>query len=163
MNKRFHLGRNLVLLGFCLAALAGGFTTASRAAEAKGERQLSLATDYLPDRIGIVDSWFGAHTIRLNVKLDAQGGGTGALSLDPNSVIFDKFGDLASSTEIAIRDVAVTLKLEIVNKGDGRARYEIVGQSLTKRLFLIVSPGGGPNRLIIAEKDGAAKYVLTLR
>jgi hypothetical protein len=166
-------------LGLAAAALASRAATADpagrepdpppaakpAAAEEKGA-DLSLETDYLYQRVDIdTTGSFGAHRIRLNVSLDDKGG-KGAMEFDPNSTRFNVFGDEAGYTEIATRSVDVTLSaLEREDStGKGRRLYEIKGEGLKERLFLVLArEKTSSHRLLVADKEGKVKLVFPLR
>jgi hypothetical protein len=164
------------LIGTCLFLAGAARTLPSASADEtnkqgksviayfEGARRLSLRTDYLPQRVDIGDASLGARTIRLNIALDDKGG-KGVLILDPNFIMFDAFGDEAGSTDIATHSVDVTLSVVERNDPARKARrlYEIKGEGLKVRLFLVVSRERTiPHRLLVAEKDGSVKQVFSL-
>jgi len=126
----------------------------SPAAAEEGGTKLSLTTDYLSERVDVAKTPFGGHWLRLNVTLDDKGG-KGKLEIDPNIQGHNEFGDPTSVTEIATKFVDITLeavKQEHPAK-KGRRVFEIKGDDLKSRMFLVVSPkAAGPNRLIVHGK-----------
>jgi len=148
----------------CLAALALVSTSSPATAEEDG-RRLSLATDYLFQKVDIDTSSLPTHRISLNITLDDKRG-KGTLGIDPNTTRFNVFGDEAGSTEIATRSSDVTLSaLEREDStGKGRRLYEIKGVGLKGRLFLVFAgERAESHRLLVADKDGTVKQVLPLR
>jgi RNA polymerase sigma factor (sigma-70 family) len=136
------------------------------AADKEEGAKLSLTTDYLFQRVDIdVTGSLGAHTVSLNISLDDKEG-KGSMVFDPNSTRFNKFGDEGGYTEIATRSWDVTLsalELEDPTK-NGRRLYEIKGEGLKARLFLVVArERTDSHRLLVAEKDGTVKQVIPLR
>jgi hypothetical protein len=85
---------------------------------------------------------------------------------DPNSTRFNKFGDEGGYTEIATRSRDVTLsalELEDPTK-KGRRLYEIKGEGLKGRLFLVLArEKTDAHRLLVAQEDGTVKQVIPLR
>jgi hypothetical protein len=145
-----------------IASLAVGIAPGVRAAGDRGTgTQLSLSSGYGGYRL------LGgkAHSVHLSVTLDGKGGGKGTLSLDPNSKVFDPFGVMIGSTEIAVWDVPVTLEeVKVKDQPRGGPRsYEIQGHGLAKRLFLVLPAGGTATyRLVSADRNGSAGEVLLL-
>jgi hypothetical protein len=145
-----------------IASLAVGIGPGERAA---GDRdtgpRLSLSSGY-------GGYWLlggKARSIHLSATLDGKGGGKGTLSLDPNLKEFDLFGKMIGTTEMAVRELPVTLeevKVKDQPKG-GRKLYEIRGHGLANRLFLVLPAEGTTTyRLVGADKDGEAREVLLL-
>jgi len=92
-----------------------------------------------------------ARTVGLEAKLDGKGGGTGTLTLDPNLV------SGRASTAMGIWFVKLTLKE--VKAGEsakkGRQLYEVSGEGLEARLFVLVpTKGDGPCWLVIGGEEG---------
>jgi hypothetical protein len=136
------------------------------ASQGNSSTKLSLTTDYLHRRIDVTDTFRRASWIRLSVTLDKGVSGKGTLEIDPNTQVYNDFGDPTGVTEIATHRVDITV--EVANLDDpakkGRRLYEIKGKELTTRLFLVVSPPeAGPNRLIVGDKDGNVKCVFPLK
>jgi hypothetical protein len=103
-----------------------------------------------------------ARSVHLSATLDDKGGGKGTLSLDPNLKVFDLFGEMIGTTDMAVRELPVTLeevKVKDPPRG-GRRLYEIKGHGLTNRLFLVLpAEGTATYRLVSADKDGKAPEV----
>lgn len=121
---------------------------------------LSLFTDYVsPGVRGVTSKWPMGRRFRLNVAFDEKGG-NGKLETDPNSLGFFDFGDLVHSTQIGIQVINVTLnrvqpdtpekQASFDAAAKGRRLYEVKGNELTCRAFLVVSPQETcPHRLIL--------------
>jgi len=145
----------LLALAIGLAALV--LISPSRLAKAAAEdTTLSLTTDYLLERVAVAQTPFGGHWLRLQVTLENTGNGEGRLEIDPNIQGYNEFGDPSSVTEIAT--FALNVAVEAVKLQDpakkGRRRYELKGEKLTTRLFLVVSPPEvGLSRLIVQSKE----------
>ena len=128
--------------------------------------KLALATDYLFQRVDIdVTASLGALRVSLDITLDDKGG-KGRMGFDPNSTRFNKFGDEGGYTEIMARSRDVTLSaLELEDPTrKGRRLYEIKGEGLKGRLFLVLArEKTNSHRLLVADKDGTVRRVLPLR
>ncbi len=122
--------------------------------------KLSLSSGY-----GYGLLWDKARSVHLSATLDDKGEGKGTLALDPNLKGFDQFGDMTSTTQIAVRELQVTFE-EVKGKNqpkDGRRLYEIKGHGLDNRLFLVVPAKGGTTyRIVSADKEGKGQAVLLL-
>ena len=158
-------------IGFALAlaigwAALGAIPAATlAAAEDKEGTKLALATYYLFQKVDVANAR-PARRIGLNVTLDEKGSGKGFLVLDPNIEQHDLFGDVVGETEIAIRTVAITLTAVAADDPakKGRRLYEIKGEELKSRLFLVVSPPeAGAPRLVVANPDGIVQYSFPLQ
>jgi hypothetical protein len=119
-----------------------------------------IRSSYLRTSANIIE---GTKTLRVSLQLGAQDKHT--LTLDPNTVIFDAYGDEAGSTEIAERRIVVSLKkvaLDDPNK-QGRQLHEVEGENLKGRLFLAFAPKAySPYKLIVKNKDGKIETVIPL-
>ena len=160
MTKGFSLAFTLVLTSLVSLAVPGASAAWGAGARDTGTK-LSLSSGYGRGLLGE-----RAASVHLSATLDAQGGGKGKLSLDPNSKGFDRFGDFTGmTTEIAVQELPVTLE-EVKAKGQpkgGRRLYEIKGHRLDKRLFLVVPAKGGTTyRIVSADKAGEVQEVLLL-
>lgn len=151
-----------VTIGLAAFALV---STSIPATAGEDGRRLSLATDYLFQKVDIDTSSLPTHRISLSVTLDDKGG-KGTLGIDPNTTRFNVFGDEAGFTEIATRSRDVTLAaLEREDPtGKGRRLYEIKGEGLKGQLFLVLAgERTESDRLLVADKEGTVKQVLPLR
>jgi hypothetical protein len=160
MAKCSSLASVLVLAS--IASLAVGIAPGVRAAGHKDTGpQLSLSSGY--GGYGLLGG--KARSVHLSATLDDKGGGKGTLSLDPNLKVFDLFGEMIGTTEMAVRELPVTLeevKVKDPPRG-GRRLYEIKGHGLANRLFLVLpAEGTATYRLVSADKDGKAREVLLL-
>jgi hypothetical protein len=148
----------------CIFLFLAAPASSSEAVEDNAGNKLSLTTDYLFERVDVAKTGFGGHWLRLHVTLDKKGNGKGTLDIDPNIQGYNEFGDPTDVTQIAIKNVDITV--EAVKLDDpakkGRRLYEIKGKELKTRLFLVVSPKeAGPNRLIVHGNDKV--YVFELK
>jgi hypothetical protein len=101
---------------------------------------------------------------RVSLKCRLADGGTGSLSLDPNSAQFNEFGDaVARDRRLPLVTLDCTLKL--VKLEPARRLYEVRGPKLVSRLSLVVYKDltpWGDGRLLIHGKGGDVKYVINL-
>jgi hypothetical protein len=147
-------------LFLAVAAIAADNT--ARGADEKGkDTKLSLSSGYGHGLPGAK-----ARSVHLSVTLDNKGGDKGTLTLDPNYLGIDQFGDFTGwSTAIAVRSEIVTLeevKFKDQPKG-GRRLFEVKGHGLANRLFLAIPPKGSTTyRLVTVDKEGKGLDVLLL-
>lgn len=109
-----------------------------------GGPEVHLQTVYLAEPVG------RAHQIRINVQL----GGTGTLTLDPNTCTVSMFGDRAVCTEIAPQPIAVrATQLRFADPtGRGRRIFSLTSdeQSLSDVFYLVIPRRRSePHRLIV--------------
>ena len=100
----------------------------------------------------------GAGRVRMaRISVSGTPGGAGHLTLDPNLLTLDDFGDVAMTTLMGFQPFPVTLKPLAVPDPSGRGRrlFEVVPEpgaaerGLRDRYFLVLAPGeAGPHRLI---------------
>src|SRR5262245_60969385 len=130
-------------------------------ADDKPPEKLSLKSGYSGKML--VD---GARRVSLSVTLDAKGGGSGTLTLDPN------IRDGARSTTIAVREIPIRAQLvrDEEQAAKGRRLYELkrtgpegkVDES-GERWFLVRPLKEGRARwLLFADKDGRFQDILVL-
>jgi hypothetical protein len=157
-----RIAKFTLALAVGLAALV--LVSAARRATAEEEgARLSLTTGYLFERVDVAQRRFGGHWLRVDVTLDNSGGGKGRLEIDPNIQGYNAFGDPTSVTEMAPLSLDVTLEAVKVDDpaNKGRRLYELKGQGINARLFLVVSPREArPSRLIVQGKDRTAVFPL---
>jgi hypothetical protein len=161
-SKEDKLMRKLIGILGAIAVCTGGIAADEKEPTA---RKLTLYTDYLSVPVPVGDGSRGAHLIGFDVVVGDKSG-KGVMYLDPNVNDYNAFGDITGHTEVAIRNVEVTLSQ--VDRDDstkkGRRLFEITGDDMKARLFLVVAvEKEGPHRLLFAEKDGNVKHVFSLR
>ncbi len=90
-----------------------------------------------------------ARQITLAVTIDDRGNGTGVLTFDPN------IRDAGASTDIALREVPVQVRLLDEHDGTGRRLYALAAVGGGER-WVLVRPlkGGSPSVLMFADQDG---------
>jgi hypothetical protein len=151
---------NLLSRGVLFAALVGLAAGQSRASAClpPGE-QLTLKSAYSAKPL--ID---GARQVRLHLRLDAAGTGSGTLTLDPN--IVDELG----STCIALDDIPVRIRLVADDDAaaKGRRVYELrrVEEEGREGLgtWLLIRPlkAGAPSSLVFLENDGKVRDVVVV-
>ena len=108
----------------------------------------------------------GARQIRVHLKLDDKGNGTGSIDLDPNFI--DEWG----STCIAIQTIAVQVQLvdEDAQTAKGRRLYALKEVSLDERLrnhpkFYLIRPtqAGAPMMLVFVDDAGKFRDVVEVK
>jgi hypothetical protein len=159
MTKYSSSAFALVLVS--IASLVATFAPSLRGADDKeAGTKLSLSSGY-----GYGFLWDEARSVHFTATLDNRGGGKGTLSLDPNHKEFNQFGDVTSSTDLELRELPVTLeKVEVKDQPKGGQRlYEIKGDGLGNRLFLVVPAKGGTTyRIVGADKERKGQATLLL-
>lgn len=149
---------NVLSRGILVAALFGLLTggPCSTACEPPGE-ELTLKSAYSAKPM--IDR---ARQVRLALKLDAAGRGSGTLTLDPN--IVDELG----STCIALDEIPVHVRLIADDQATAKGRrvYELkrVEEEGREGLgqWLLIRPlkAGAPSSLVFVEKDGKVRDVV---
>jgi hypothetical protein len=118
---------------FLAIAATAADSTARGADEKDKDTKLSLSSGYGHGLPGT-----RARTVHLSVRLDKKGGGKGTLTLDPNYLGIDQFGDFTGwSTAIGVRSEIVTLeevKFKDQPKG-GRRLFKVKGQIAQARVY----------------------------
>jgi hypothetical protein len=134
------------LLSVAAVALAG-VVDAGFVSRCDHPQRLHLKSAYSPKPF--LD---GARQIHLNVTIDDKGNGRGVLTFDPN--IHDKTG----STQIALREVPIKVRLLDEQDGKGRRLYELTSLEAKKggERWVLVRPlrGGTPSWLVFTEMGG---------
>ena len=104
----------------------------------------------------------GERRIRLKVQFKNDEG-IGQLMFDRNTIRFNAFGDMKSTTALALTPHKIKLKrLADKDPGEkGRRLYSITGKELPREFKLVVSQRGVPQRLVIT-KQGEVKTVIFL-
>jgi hypothetical protein len=120
----------------------------------KPPEELTLKSSY--SRKALVD---GARQIRVNLKIDEKGNGTGTIELDPNSI--EEWG----STCMAIQTLSVQVQLV---DGDsqtakGRRLYALKETRLDERLrnqpkFYLIRPTQAGASMMLVFVDDAGKF-----
>jgi hypothetical protein len=151
---------NVLSRGVLVAALVGlvAGPLRSTACEPPGE-VLTLKSAYSAKPM--VD---GARQVRLQLRPDASGGGSGTLTLDPN--IVDDLG----STCIALTEIPVRVRriLDDEAAAKGRRVYELnrVEEEGKEGLgrWLLIKPlkAGAPSSLVFVERDGKIRDVVVV-
>jgi hypothetical protein len=149
---------NVLSRGVLVAALVGFMAGEPRAAAClpPGE-ELTLKSAYSAKPT--VD---GARQVRLQLRLDAAGSGSGTLTLDPN--IVDEFG----STCIALDESPVRIRLIADDEATAKGRriYELKRiedegkEGLGRWLLIRPVKTGTPSSLVFVEKDGKVRDVV---
>jgi hypothetical protein len=164
MSLRSSLCPCLVLLLIGLSALTAAPAPADAGGEGRPGTLLSLATDYLHHPVELAVGAPGARRVSLDVDLRGKTG-RGTLVLDPNRPDYNSFGDVTGVTQMA--DARIEIRLTAVEVDEpaskGRRLYEVRGDGLRGRLFLVVAvTENGPSRLVVADLDGNPRMVLPL-
>ena len=130
-------------------------------ADDKSAEALTLKSVYSDQKV-VSD----ARQVRLSMKLDDKGNGSGTLTLDPN--LHDQFG----ATQIAITEVPVRVRLTRDDGRDakGRRLYELRPVGAEGKIdedgdhWMLVRPlkAGSSSLLIFADKSGKFQDILTL-
>jgi uncharacterized protein (TIGR03067 family) len=128
-----------------------------------GSPEVQFDSDLLPTDLQLVESKAAVRRVVVSVRLGD--GGTGILTLDPNTPKLDEFGDAAGAGKPS-PIVKLDFTLKTVKKDSNRRLYEVHGPKIESRLSLVEFRGvmpWGDGRLLVHGKDGEVRYAINLR